>query len=119
MATFKVNIKLNQGTDYTKVVTWKAGALKAPVDLTGCSALAHFREKITSPAPALILSTSNGGIVLGGTSGTISFVFKESDTVGVAWRGLVFDMELVMSDGKKRRLIAGSLALSPEVTRDD
>lgn len=117
MAAFKVPLKIDQGADYELSTVWKAGPLKTPVDLTGCSALAHVRSTIDAPTPLLTLSTANGGIVLGGTTGSVKIIITRAQTEGVAWRSGVYDLEVTMSDGKRRRLMYGSVSVSPEVTR--
>ncbi len=69
---FKVPLKIIQGASFEKKTTWKAGANRTPVDLTGCTALAHIRANIKAADVLLTLSTENGRIALGGTDGTIT-----------------------------------------------
>lgn len=118
MAAFKVPLKIDQGTDFSKPVTWKAGTPPVPVDLTGCTARTHIRASLESPAVLLNLTTENGGIVLGGAAGTIEHVITRTQTEGVAWRDAVYDTKLTYPNGKTRRIMHGSVSLSPGVTRD-
>lgn len=74
-------------------------------------------RRMEFPTVLLNLTTENGGIVLGGTAGTIEHVITHAQTEGVAWRDAVYDTELTYPGGKKRRIMHGSVSLSPEITR--
>lgn len=88
-----------------------------PVDLTGCTARMHAREKIGDATALLTLTTENGGIALGGAAGTITISMSAVATAALTWKSAVFDLELVFSTGAVRRLMAGSISVSFEVTR--
>lgn len=117
MAAFNVTLKIDQGSDFSKIMTWKAGEAKTPVDLTGCTAQSHFRATTESPNVLLNLTTANGGIVLGGVTGSINIVITAGQTEGVTWRAGFYDLELTFPDNKKRRIVQGKFSLVPEVTR--
>lgn len=117
MAAFKVPFKILQGETYDEVSTWKAGASAAPVDLTGCTARAQVRADIDSPVVLLELTTENGGIELGGVAGTIRRVISATDTAAIFWTSGVYDLEVVFAGGQVRRLMAGGVSVSKEVTR--
>lgn len=117
MAAFKLNLKVDQGATFSKVVVWKTGTPAVAVDLTGCSARMQVRGKLTDPAVLLELTTTNGGIALGGTTGTVTINISASQTAAISWVAAVYDLELVFAGGTVRRLLAGSVAVSPEVTR--
>lgn len=119
MATkpFKQNITIIQGATLDLLVTWRAGDPAVAVDLTGCTARMQVREKITSPTPLISLTTENGGIVLGGAAGTIRRFMDADDTADIDWKSGVYDLEIEFADGTVRRLLAGSVVVSPEVTR--
>lgn len=117
MALFKVPLKILQGSDFSKVCTWKVGTPAVPVDLTGCSAEAHIRPVLESTEKLLTLTTSNGGIVLGDVAGTIELVITHAQTEGVTWRSGVYDLEITYPNTKKERVLYGPVSLSPEVTR--
>ncbi|WP_344917336.1 hypothetical protein [Streptosporangium oxazolinicum] len=86
-----------------------------PVDLTGATARMEIRAKAGG---ALIhrLDTTNGGITLGGTSGTI--LLSIAPEVSSTWTILkaVYDLEVVEASGAITRLIQGPVSVSPEVT---
>ena len=117
MAAFKVNLKIDQGATFRKVVTWKAGTPALPVNLTGCTARMQIRGKITDAAALLDLTTVNGGIALGGVLGTITLNITAAQTALIAWKAAVYDLEIIYADATVRRLLSGSVSVSPEVTR--
>lgn len=118
MAAFKLNLKIDQGATFTKQVTWKTGpAPGVAVDLTGCTARMHARAKITDAVKLLDLTTANGGIVLGGSAGTVEIILTDEQTAAITWTSAVYDLEIEFADGTVRRLLQGSISVSPEVTR--
>lgn len=117
MAAFKVGISILQGETFSRVFTWNAGEPPAPVDLTGCQARMQVRAQVASPDVLLELSTANGRIVLGGPAGTIALQLSATDTAALGFVAAVYDLEIVHADATVRRLLAGQVKLSPEVTR--
>jgi hypothetical protein len=118
MSASKVNLKIEQGATLDKLITWKSGEPPEPVDLTGCAARAQFREKIESTQVLLELSTENGMLELGGTAGTVRYRVNAVTTAAMQWRSAVHDLEIIFPDETVRRLIYGSVSVSPEVTRE-
>lgn len=115
---FKHNIKIIQGATLSDVTTWKAGTPAVAVDLTGCTARMQARAKITdTTTPLLSLTTENGGIALGGAAGTVTINMTATATAALTWKSAVYDLEIVFADTTVRRLLAGSISVSPEVTR--
>lgn len=114
---FKHNITIIQGATLRDVTTWKAGTPAVPVDLTGCTARMQVRAKIDSTDTLLNLTTENGGINLGGTAGTVTVFLSATATAALTWKSGVYDLEVQFGNGDVRRLLAGSVAVSPEVTR--
>lgn len=117
MAAFKVPLKIDQGATFRKSVTWKAGTPVTPVDLTGCIARMHVRSEVKSPIVLLDLTTVNGGITLGGAAGTVEIYLSDEQTTAITWTTGVYDLEVEFSNGEVRRLLYGSVTVSPEVTR--
>jgi hypothetical protein len=89
MAASKFKISVDQGSTYRRTITWKAGTPAVPVDLTGCTAMLQMREKIESPAVLYELISP----------------------------AAVYDLEITFPDMSVRRLLSGSVSVSPEVTR--
>lgn len=79
-----------------------------PIDLTGCTAT--FRARLQSgETPYLDLTTENGGVILGGTAGTIVVVFPDAITTP---RGL-YKFIITHPDMSKTFLMRGVLNLKP------
>lgn len=117
MATFKVKLDIDQGSDFSKLMTWRTGEPLAAVDLTGCTARMHARSELADPTILLDLTTENGGILLGGVAGTVEIVLAASETEAITWTEAVYDLEIVFPGGRVRRLLKGTIAVSQEVTR--
>lgn len=117
MATFKVKLDIDQGSDFSKHLTWRAGEPLAPVDLSGCTARMHARADLSSTEILLDLTTENGGIVLGGTAGTVEIVISAAQTEGITWTEAIYDLEIVFPGGRVKRLLKGAIEVDPEVTR--
>jgi len=116
MAAFKLNLKIDQGATFDQLVTWKTGTPPAAVNLTGCTARMQVRGKLADTVVLLNLATPTG-IVLGGAAGTVTIKLTAAQTAAITWLAAVYDLEIVFADGTVRRLLAGSVVVSPEVTR--
>lgn len=119
MPAHKVKLEIDQGATFDKTFTWKTGTKTnaVPVDLTGCKARAQIREELESDAVLLELTTENQRIVLGGPTGEIRLLVKATDTAALGWITGVYDLEIEFPDGTVVRRMAGSVVVSPEVTR--
>lgn len=118
MAAFKLNLKIDQGATFSKLVTWRTGSTTGtPVDLTGCIARMQARSKITDQLVLLDLTTANGGIALGGAAGTIQIKLTATQTAAFTWSSAVYDMEIEFPDGTVMRRLQGVISVYPEVTR--
>jgi len=113
----KHNITIYQGATLRDVTTWKSGDPAVPVDLTGCTARMQVRQKVESTDVLLSLTTENGGIILGGTAGTVTIYLSATATAALTWKSGVYDLEIEFGTGDVRRLLAGAVVVSPEVTR--
>ena len=112
----KINLVINKGATFRHNLTWK-NSKNQPRDLTGYSARMHIRAEIASTAIISTLTSVNGGIALGGKLGTINLYLSDTDTSAlVALKG-VYDLELVSPGLDVYRLCAGTVIMSPEVTR--
>lgn len=107
-----------QGATFSRVITWTADG--SPVNLTGYSARMQFRTDYAdnSGTIALDLTTSGGGIVLGGAAGTITVTATGAQTAAITALGGHYDLELYAGGGEPvYRLLMGDWVLSQEVTR--
>lgn len=120
MKPFKRNLTIIQGADFDDDFVWQAGPDEdnlAPVDITGCTARMQVRAEVDSPDVLLSLTTENGGIALGGATGSVVLTLTALQTAAIDWEQGVYDLELVYPDARVRRLMAGRVVVSPEVTR--
>jgi len=113
----KRKLTIIQGATFRRRWTWKPGGV--PADFTGSTARMQVRADIDSPVVLLELTTENGGIVLGAEPGTIDLYIGALQTAGIAWESGVFDLEIQYAGGPDDvvRMIAGTVAVSREVTR--
>lgn len=110
-----LNLVCPAGSTFSKTLTYSVSA--SPVNLTGWTARLQVRQKHTSTTKLLDLTTSNGGITLGGAAGTITILATATQTAALpdgVWR---YDLELVSGSGAVTRLVEGTFAVTPEVTR--
>lgn len=114
--TAKVNLQINQGATFRHRFTWKDGKGRA-INLTGYTARLQARESIESDIAVITLTTENGGVVLGGSAGTIALYISDEDTTLITAKKLVYDLELVAPNGDVIRPVSGSINVSFEVTR--
>ena len=113
---FTDNFRIEQGVYREQQFVWRTD-VGAPVPLVGFTARMQLRKSKPATDVLLELSTANGGIAIDGANGAVTVIFKETDTIGVPWRGGVYDLELTSPDNKTIRFIEGSFEVSAEVTR--
>jgi hypothetical protein len=116
MASNRFNLSIKQGATLSLVATWK-DSTGTPVNLSGYTARMQVRNTYDAGNAVLSLTTSNGGIALGGTAGTITITAAATATAALAapYTG-VYDLELV-SGAVVTRLLEGIATVSPEVTK--
>lgn len=113
----KLKFTIYQGATFRKRLTWRAPD-GTPIDLSGCTARMQVRAEVESPTVLLSLTTENGGLTLGGAAGTVDLYVSDEDAGAITWDAGVWDLEVVHPSGEVTRLAQGSVAVSPEVTRD-
>jgi hypothetical protein len=117
MPAATMNITIEQGATYRKVLIWKTGTPETPVDLTDVTARAQIRAEIDADAVLLSMTTENGGITITPLAGQIELYISADDTAEISWASGVWDLELVLADGDVVRLVKGRVRVSREVTR--
>jgi hypothetical protein len=125
MGSGRYDISVDQGSTFRKTITWKDSS-NTVVNLTGYTARMQVRPTYSSASATVSLTTANGGVVLGGTSGTIQLYISATATAAIptaspsqfsdAFIG-VYDLELVSPSGDVTRLLNGDFVVTPEVTR--
>jgi hypothetical protein len=75
------------------------------------------RVDIADAEPLLELNTENSRIALGGAAGTIDLLIDATTTAAMDWSTAIYDLEIILADASVKRLVYGSVSVSPEVTR--
>ena len=122
------NINVEQGASWTLDLTWKDDA-GTPIDLTGYSARMMVRSAYSGIA-VLTLTSADGDIVLGGALGTIQITATADQTTAIEIdykslvvadskpaQAMVYDIEMIDTDGIVTRILQGVANIFPEATR--
>ena len=115
MAAGTLDFTIEQGATFNLLLTWKIDTV--PVNLTGYTARLQARVDVEDSEVIVSLTTSNGGITLGGSAGTISLDQTATQTTLLPAGTYVYDLELISTNSTVTRLVQGELLISPEVTR--
>ena len=126
-------ITIEQGATFTLPFTWHLALVDAdgnlvldangnaqpgePKDLTGWTARMQVRKKVGSEV--LLEATSEAGITLGGTAGTVRVKFTDEQTDTLMLKAAVYDLELEDEAGDVYRLLEGTVTIKPNVTRTE
>lgn len=110
------NITIEKGATFRITFTWRDsdGDL---VDLTGYTARMQIRRSISYATADVSCTTENSKIALGDALGTVQITIPASETEDLAFTTGVYDLELIDADDFITRLVEGSVAIKPEVTR--
>lgn len=109
------DLKIYQGATINVLIEWLDGATTLPVDLTGYTAVATFRETVDEPV--LFTLTSGAGITLGGTLGTIHMLAPSpAAAVFESTRG-EWDLLVTNPDGETDAVLRGNVRFIKAVTR--
>jgi predicted MFS family arabinose efflux permease len=115
MAAGTLNFTIEQGATFNLLLTWEIDSV--PVNITNWTARLQARVDVEDSEVILSLTTSNGGITLGGAAGTISLDQTATQTTLLPAGTYVYDLELISAAGAVTRLVQGELNISAEVTR--
>lgn len=111
------NLVIYQGATFRQNFIWQDSE-QEPVDLTGYTARMMVRTSVGSDDPFITLTTENGGITLGGVTGSIALYMSATDTEMLTEILGCYDLELVApSGGDTTRFLQGIITISREVTR--
>ncbi len=115
----KLDLVIDKGSTFEKELTWSTlvNNVSTPVNLTGMSVRAMFREEMDSPSPFLTLTTENGGIELTEPlAGKSKLRVSATASAALVPISGVWDIEFVSGETVVR-LLEGKVKLKPEVTR--
>ena len=109
-------ITVHQGATYTLSLTLTENS--AAFNLPPWSARMQMRRRHQDEATWVSLTSApGGGIVLGGAAGTIAIRIEAAVTADFPVERGVYDIEIEHIDGTVRRILQGSVTVTPEVTR--
>jgi len=103
------------GETFGRVITWQDSS-GSPYDLTGFSARMQLRTK-SGGTLVKELNTTSGGIVLGGSAGTITVSISAADTAALTPQDMVYDLFVTSGSGIVTRLLVGSIPVVKSVTQ--
>ena len=111
MASQKLNIQVDQGTDFTETVVAK-NADGSILDMTGYTAAGQIRKTYAS-------NTSTEFVVTFGdrSAGEVIISLVRSQTSSLEAGRYVYDVEITSSADKRARLVEGQVTVTQEVTR--
>ena len=114
--TAEYDLTIRQGSTFLQNLVWKdsEGVL---VDLTGYVARMQIRPAICSETVIIELTTANGRITLGGSTGAITLEIDAADTAAITQGVGFYDLELESSSGFVTAILAGAVTIEREVTR--
>lgn len=115
MAAGTLDLSIEQGSTYNLVLTWKVNG--TAVNLTNYTARLQARVDVEDTETVLSMTTSGGGITLGGVLGTITLDQSATQTALLPAGTYIYDLEMVAGSGTVTRLVQGELIVSAEVTR--
>lgn len=115
MAAGTLDLSIEQGSTYNLVLTWKVDG--TAVNLTNYTARLQARVDVEDTETILSMTTSGGGITLGGVLGTITLDQTATQTALLPAGTYIYDLEMVAGSGTVTRLVQGELIVSAEVTR--
>jgi hypothetical protein len=116
MKPAKHNLKIYAGATFVSALEWKVGA--TGVDLAGATARMQVRKNVRSPTVLLLLTTENGGIKLDlDVLGAFRLEMSDEETSLLTFTTGQYHLEFELPDGTVRRLLEGTVTVSPEITR--
>lgn len=110
-----LNLTIYQGYTFNDVWYWE-NEDGTPVDLTTYTATIQARYNLTDSSPFLTLSTSNGGITLGGTAGSILVNMSSAATATLTPGEGVWNLQMV-GGGISGALLQGIIIIQEMPTR--
>lgn len=116
MAAANYDFEIEQGSDLLKPFVWK-DSTGTPVDLSNYTAKLQVRRSASSPDVLFEMSTANGRISIIPSTGKVILIFKSTDTSPLTWKQGKYDLDLISAAGTVKRLLQGSITISPEITR--
>lgn len=111
MSAARYDFQIEQGFDFTRVLTWK-DADQNPIDLSGYSAKLQARP--VGATDAVISLNDVSGISLGGIAGTITLHLEEAATTALDFDIMPYTLAVYSGTGTSVPLLRGYITLVKE-----
>lgn len=108
MATL-VDLDIDQNADYQSVTFDWLDVNGSPMNLSGATATLTIRPRLDPTSTAILTITETSGITLGGTLGTISWVFTNAQTNTLTAGEYAYTLRIVTADSKAAQLLSGAV----------
>lgn len=107
-----VIIQLKRGDTWVQTFSWKQGnETGIPVDLSGCTARLHIRDK-----QRRLLIDASPFLTIQGTEGVVTVEVPASLTRALPIGPCFFDIEITFADGTVRSTETMSLSVAEDIT---
>jgi hypothetical protein len=100
------NLVIQKGTSYQLTMSFIDGKIGLPIDLSGFDGILTVSNDHTQP-PAISLSVTNGGLVLGETPGTVIAYFPPEATASINWSRASYRMSVTGTNSGKTLMMKG------------
>ena len=108
------NLEIEAGASFDRSLQWKSG--NTTVNLTGCTARLMARTSYSDSNTTLALTSPSACLsISNATTGNIAIALDPATTANLV--NGVYDLEVLFGGGAVKRLLSGTLTVSPEVTR--
>jgi len=107
------NLEIEAGATFNRTLTWTSNG--TAVNLTGSSARLMARTSYNNANVILNLATPTACLSISNATGGVIAIALDANLTANLVDG-VYDLEIVTADGTVKRLLNGSLTVSPEVT---
>ena len=119
--TTTFHIEIDEEGDYATQFTYLNYSTGLPVDLTGWRADLQVRINYNGESDGTVsltyTSDTGGGIVLGGTTGTIDVYIPYTDTTGLSWTRAVYNLFLYSPTGMRKKYAKGFFTIIPSANK--
>lgn len=115
------NMEIEEEADTSFRFNYNNNSTGLPMDLTGYRAEMQVRKNYSGDGqtdPVLVFtSDANGGIILGGISGTIDIFISYEDTMKQLWNHGVYTIVLISPHGGRAPFVKGFLTINRSSTK--
>lgn len=112
MQPARYNFTVQQGSTWRNVFTfYQTDISGAVVNLTNYTAALTVKDKPSDSTSLVSLTSDNGGVVLGGTAGTITVLQTATQTNAYAWANGEYTLTLTAPGGDTNTLLFGTVTI--------